>query len=177
MSKSLDRAAGKFYMNNGKFGDDLLLENQIENRRNQEMAEEARRLYLEASKKKQDEINQKLQTLEILPMSNKLIISMYPENPYRKVVEGMIIVDYDGTFMNPDTGEKDKMKQLVACGQVIEVGPEVKYVKPGDDVYFDPRTCYPVPFMSLGYLLTSEPAIHCVLNEGLKVRFKMNSNE
>lgn len=171
--KTLDQAAGKFYMSGGKFDDELLLENQIEAKKQKELMEEANKLYLEASQRKQEEINRKLETLELLPMSNKLILSMYPENPYRKVIEGRIIVDYDGSFINPDTGEKDKMKQLVACAQVIEVGPEVKYVKPGDDVYFDPRTCYPVPFMSLGYLLTSEPQIHCVLNEGLKARFKM----
>jgi hypothetical protein len=172
--KTLSSASGKFYMNNGKFGDDLLLENQIARKKEQDLVEEANKLYLEASQKKQEEINRKLETLEILPMTNKVILSMYPENPYRKVLEGIIIVDYDGSFMNPDTGEKDKLKQLVACAKVIEVGPEVKYVKPGDDVYFDPRTCYPVPFMSLGYLLTSEPAIHCVLNEGLKTRFNMS---
>lgn len=172
--KTLDQAAGKFYMNNGKFEDDLLIENQIIKKKEKELIEEAQKLYLEASQKKQEEINAKLQTLEMLPMGNKIIISMYPENPYRKVIEGKIIVDYDGSFINPDTGTQDKMKQLVACGKVIEVGPEVKYVKPGDDVYFDPRTCYPVPFMSLGYLLTHETAIHCVLNEGLKTRFNMS---
>ena len=170
MSKSLDRAAGKFYMN-GKSEEDFLLDNLIEKQKSQQEIDEARKLYLEASQKKQEEINSKLATLEFIPMTNKIVISKYPENPYRKILEGNIIVDYNGAFVNPDSGESDKMKELVACGQVIEVGPEVKYIRAGDDVYFDPRTCYPVPFMSLGYLLTSEPQIHCVLNEGLKNRF------
>jgi len=169
---TLDRSAGKFYMNNGKFNEDLLLENQIEKTKQKKFEEEASKLYLDSATKKQEEINKRLQTLEILPLGNKVMLSMYPENPYRQIVEGKIIIDYNGSFLNPDSGEQDKMKQLVACGQVIEVGPETKWIKPGDDVYFDPRTCYPVPFMSLGYLLTHEGAIHCVLNENLKERFK-----
>ena len=137
-------------------------------------AEEARKLFLELEKQKQEELNQKLQTLEILPMLNKVILLPYPVNPYRKSLEGNIIVDYVGSFKNPDSGEMDTLKQLVGCAKIIEVGPEVKYLKPGDDVYYDTRTTYPVPFMSQGYQLTSEPQILCVLNESLKERFKMN---
>jgi hypothetical protein len=110
----------------------------------------------------------------MLPMFNKVILLPYPNNPYKKSIEGSIIVEYNGDFMNPDSGEKDKLQELVGCAKVIEVGPEVKYVKAGDDIYYDPRTCYPVPFMSLGYKLTTEPQILCVLNENLKERFKMN---
>lgn len=54
-----------------------------------------------------------------------------------------IIVEYNGLFNNPDSGELDTLQELVACAKVIEIGPECKYVKPGDDVYYDPRTCYP----------------------------------
>lgn len=107
-------------------------------------------------------------------MNNKIIILPYPENPYKKVIEGNIIVEYDGSFMNPDSGQKDKMQTLVGCAKVIEVGPECKYLKPEDDVYYDTRTTYPVPFMSLGYQLTTEPQILCVLNSNLKERFNMN---
>lgn len=176
MSKSLDRAAGKFYMNGGFKEEDLLLENLIDKKKEEEDVKKANELFLDAAAKKQEEINKKLETLEFVPMSNKVIISKYPKNPYRKIMEGNFIVDYDGSFQNPDSGESDKLPELVACGQIIEVGPDVKYLKAGDDVYFDPRTCYPVPFMSLGYLLTSEPQIHCVLNEGLKNRFEEIKN-
>jgi len=149
------------------------IEVQFEKAKLQKELEEANAIFMEAQKAKQEEINKKLQTLELLPMYNKVIILKYPENPYKKVVEGNIIVDYSGLFKNPDSGELDNLKELVACAKVIEVGPDVTYLKAGDDVYYDTRTCYPVPFMSLGYLLTSEPQILCVLNEGLKERFKM----
>ena len=147
---------------------------ELEKQKDEQAAKEARELYLQLQKEKQEELNAKLQTLELLPMMNKIILLPYPTNPYKKVVEGSIIVEFNGDFMNPDSGEKDKMQELVACAKVIEVGPECKYLKPGDDIYYDPRTCYPVPFMSLGYKLTSEHQILCVLNENLKERFKMN---
>ena len=136
-------------------------------------AEEIKKALFEAEQNKQAEINKKLETLEMLPMMNKIILQPYPVNPYRKVVEGSLIVDYTGTFKNPDSGEDDKLQELVGCAKVIEVGPECKYLKPGDDVYYDTRTVYPVPFMSMGYRLTSEPQILCVLNEKLKERFNM----
>ena len=141
--------------------------------REEKAAEEIRKALFEAEQNKQAEINKKLETLEMLPMMNKIILQPYPVNPYRKVVEGSLIVDYTGAFKNPDSGEEDKLQELVGCAKIIEVGPECKYLKPGDDVYYDTRTVYPVPFMSMGYRLTSEPQILCVLNEKLKERFNM----
>ena len=133
--------------------------------------EELNNILLEAEKQKQKEIDEKADKLEMIRMQNRVILMAYPENPYRKIVDGNIIVDYHGDFLNPDSGEKDKLKVLVGCAKVIEVGPECKYVKPGDDVYYDTRTVYPLPFMSLGYVITSESQLLCVLNEGLKDRF------
>ena len=147
---------------------------ELEIQKDEQAAKEARDLFLQLQREKQNELNEKLQTLEMLPMFNKVVLLPYPTNPYKKVVEGSIIVEYNGDFMNPDSGEKDKLQELVGCAKVIEVGPECKYLKPGDDIYYDPRTCYPVHFMSLGYKLTSESQILCVLNESLKERFKMN---
>ena len=157
-----------------KSTDDLLLENQIRKRNEEKEAEEASKILLEAAKQKQEEINSKLETLEILPMGSRVILSAYPENPYKKVIEGNIIVDWDGRFLNPDTGEMDKLNTFVGCAKVIEAGPECKYLRSGDDVYYDTRTVHPVPFMSMGYVSTHEQGIICVLNEGLKERFKMN---
>lgn len=173
--KTLGAAAGKFYMSpKGLDNDDLLLDNQIRKQKEEQEAKELADMLLEASKNKQEEINAKLEKLEMLPMGNKIILQAYPQNPYRKIMQGNIIVEYDGSFLNPDSGEKDKQVELVGCAKVIEVGPECKYLKPGDDIYYDTRTTYPVPFMSMGYKLTTEPQVLCVLNEGLKNRFNMN---
>ena len=171
-----ETANGKFFM--GDRVDDLVItpENPfteaLKKKQLEEAEQEARKLYLDLEKQKQDEINKKLETLELIPIGNKIILLPYPKNPYRKVVSGQIIVDFDGSFLNPDSGESDKLKELVGCAKVIEVGPEVKWTKEGDDVYYDTRTVYPMPFMSLGYVETSEPSLLAIMNEGLKERLK-----
>ena len=154
----------------------LLLENQIAKKKQEEDMLEAQRLLLEAEKTKQEEIDKKLATLEILPMGNRIILEKYPKNPYRKIMQGNFVVDYTGSFINPDSGEQDTMKELVGCAKVIEVGPECKFIQAGDDVYYDTRTVYPLPFMSLGYVVTHEQGILSVLNEGLKKRFEEIKN-
>ena len=170
---------GTFYLGNRENANaDLFLpENQIlreaQKLREQKELEEANRMYLELQERKQAELDAKLETLELVPMGAKVILLPYPQNPYKKVLKGKILVEYNGLFNNPDSGEKDTLKELVGCAQVKEVGPECKYVKPGDDIYYDTRTCYPLPFMSLGYLMTTEPQILAIVNEGLKARFKM----
>ena len=174
MSKTLADASGKFYMGKNLLIPTNPLLQEIENEKDRKAAEEGNKLLIELEKKKQEEINQKLEKLEMLPMGNKIIILPYPENPYKKIMQGNIIVDFKGDFLNPDSGEKDQLKSLVGCAKVIEVGPDCKYLKVDDDVYYDTRTTYPVPFMSLGYQLTTEPQILCILNEGLKDRFNMN---
>ena len=181
MSKK-EELTGKFFM-----GKDLKPEqrfniikpeepfkNEIDKLKKEKEEQEMAKLLLELEKSKQEEINQKLSKLEMIPMFNKIVILPYPRNPYRKIVEGSILVDYSGDFLNPDSGEQDKLKELVGCAKVIEVGPECKYLNVGDDVYYDTRTVYPVPFMSLGYVLCSETQILCNMNESLKERYNKN---
>ena len=110
---------------------------------------------------------------EIMPLYNNVILRPYSENPYVSMQskDGLLLTD--DQFDSQDSGETEKRDLLIGCAQVIEIGPECKYLKPGDDVYYLPNTAFPVPFMSLGYKLTTEPQILCVLNESLKERFKM----
>lgn len=172
MSKTLGEAGGKYFMNKNLIVPGSPLEKEFEQLRNEKEIEEASKMLLELEKAKQEEINSKLETLELIPLENKVIISPYPRNPYRKVMEGSIIVDYDGSFKNPDSGEMDKLQEGIKCGKVIEVGPKCTFLRPGDDVYYDGRTVYPMPFMSLGYVLTQENAILAALNTDLKDRIK-----
>jgi hypothetical protein len=175
--KSLSEQAGVFHMSkNLDFNDELDINYQIQKSKQEKDMQKANELLLEAEKKKQEEINKKLERLEMIPLGKKIIIQPYPVNPYRKILEGNIYVDYQGEFKNPDSGEWDKQKSFVACAKVIEVGPECEYLLPDDDIYYDTRTTYPMPFMSLGHLLTTEPQVLSVINEGLTERFK-NKNE
>lgn len=136
-------------------------------------AEEATKKLLELSKQKQEELEKKLEKLEIMPLGANIILLPYPENPYRKVMNGSIIVEYDGSFKNSDTGEWDKQQIGIGCAKVIEVGPNVKQVKTGDDIFVDFRVLVTIPFFGAGYRLASEPQVICVINENLKERFNM----
>ena len=180
MTKTLGEAAGKYFMgknltqrDSGLIVPENSLQKEIDKSKLEKDKDEARKLFIEAEKAKQEEIIRRAETLEQLPMGNKIIILPYPRNPYRKIMEGNLFIDYDGSFKNPDSGEQDKLKELVGCAQVIEVGPDCKYLKPGDDVYYDTRTTYPLPFMSMGFQVTSEPQIITFLNEGLKKRLNL----
>jgi len=170
---------GKYFMGaRSNANSDLLLpENQIlrmaEKQREEKDAEEAARLFVLAQEEKQRELDEKVARLELIPLGPKVILLPYAANPYRKIMEGKIIVEFTGAFNNPDSGEKDTLDVFVGCAKVIEVGPEVKYVKVGDDVFYDNRTVYPIPFMQQGYKLTVEPSLLAVINEGLKARFNM----
>lgn len=172
---TMNESAGKFYVNRG--GKLLLPEDnvakELDKLKVQSEIEEASKKLLELDRLKQEEINKKIETIELIPMGARVIILPYPKNPYRKIMQGSIIVDYNGEFMNPDSGEQDKLRTGIGCAKVIEVGPDCKYVKPGDDIFYDTRTTQPVPMLSMGYEITAEQQILCMLSEGLKERLKM----
>ena len=129
----------------------------------------------EIEKAKQDEIDAKIEKLELIPMRANVLILPYPSNPYRKILdkETGIYFAENKYYKNPDTGEMDEQKLGIGCAKVVEVGPECKYVTIGDDIYYDTRTVVPIPFYGNPYKLLTEPQILCVLNENLKERFNM----
>jgi hypothetical protein len=174
MGKTLGEANGQFLMGKNIITPTDPLQDQIRRYREEKDAAELAEKFSTIDKEKQKEIEEKLSKLECLPLGNKIIMLPYPVNPYRRVLTAKgIVTDTGGAFLNPDTGEWDKEKELVACAKIIEVGPDCKYLEIGDDVFYDTRTIYPFPLFNLGYMLTSEPQILGVLNEGLKNRFKM----
>lgn len=139
-----------------------------EKKRRADEKEAAQKLLIEAKKAKQKELEDKAEVIEFLPQGNKIIILPYPENPYKKLMEGEIIVDGGEFFQNPDTGEWDKSAPGIMCGKIIEVGPQCKEAMVGDDIFYESRTVITVPFMGAGYVLTSEGNIHVFINEHLK---------
>lgn len=125
------------------------------------------------AKEKQKELEAKLPNLELFPVGINLIILPYPHNPYKKILsDGGIIIDgYEGQFLNPDSGENDHLNLGIGCAKVIEVGAQCKFVKNGDDVFYDTRVVKPIPFLDLGYVLTNEQNLVAIINEGLTERF------
>lgn len=121
-----------------------------------------------------DKMSKVLDGLEIKPTSNNLLVKPYKKNPYEKaeVRKSGIILDSDAaTFTNPDSGEEEEEQVGIIVGRVIEVGPECKWVKPGDDVYYMFNSIIPIPFFRQGFQCVAEPRTLMFLNTGLTERF------
>ena len=93
------------------------------------------------------------------------IIKPFEKNPYREIktsASGLILPGdlFADTYKSDDTGEMERAEQFIACGTVISAGPECKYVKPGEDIYYR-NSVVPVPFNNMGYYAISEQNIIC----------------
>lgn len=118
-----------------------------------------------------------IENLEIKPMFNRLLIEPFEKNPFQRMkVENGIIVDAGGFVpfqdLNPNTGKYEDMPEFIVTGAVQEVGPDVKYIKEGDVVFYRKDTAVPVPFFKFGYVSVAENQVIAVVNEELEKRFK-----
>lgn len=124
----------------------------------------------------QDKIGYDINKAAIKPMFSRVLIKPFKVNPFQKMkVEGGIIVDAGGYNPNVDydpiKGKYQEMDQFIQTGCVIEIGPEVKYLKEGDVVYFRKDTILPVPFLNSGLYTINENQVIAAVNEGLEERF------
>ena len=122
-------------------------------------------------------ISEKVNTIEIKPLFNRILVKPFACNPFQKLtIENGIITDIGG--MNPniefnrDTGEYQERDQNIIVATVVEVGPECKYVEVGDTVFYLKGLPTPVPFFKQGFWTIKEENLIAVVNEGLSERFK-----
>lgn len=123
---------------------------------------------------KANEVKEKMNSLEIMPAGQYVLVKPYATNPYEKIEvtnSGLVIPTYDGKFKNPDTGEEDVEDNFSRQGTVIAVGPLVKWIKEGDDVFYRKMQAVPVPFFRQGFEVIPESGIQCVVNEGITERW------
>lgn len=123
-----------------------------------------------------DKINYDIEKAEIKPMFNRVLVQQFKVNPFQKMeIKGGIIVDTGGynphTQFNQQSGKYEEQDQFIVTGCVIEVGPETKYLKEGDVIYFRKDTAVPVPFFKQSFVSLGESQIIAVVNEGLQDRF------
>nr|DAH97480.1 MAG TPA: mHsp60, mHsp10, Mitochondrial, Chaperonin, Complex, Symmetric [Caudoviricetes sp.] len=123
-----------------------------------------------------DKINYDIEKAEIKPMFNRVLVQQFKVNPFQKMeIKGGIIVDTGGynphTQFNQQSGKYEEQDQFIVTGCVVEVGPETKYLKEGDVIYFRKDTAVPVPFFKQGFVSLGESQIIAVVNEGLQDRF------
>lgn len=134
-----------------------------------EQSDFANKLRIEEERKRQELWKDKA----IMPFGHNIMVQPYPENPYLKKVNEVGIILDKSTFNNQDTGTKDDLDLGIPCAKVVEVGPDVKHVKRGDEIIYMAQRVLPVPFMNTGFLLLNEGAVMCVINteDNLKSRF------
>lgn len=124
----------------------------------------------------QDKVEYDISKAEIKPMFSRILVQPFKVNPFQKMkVENGLIIDTGGytphTQLNEQTGRYEEQKQFIVTGCVIEVGPEVKYLKEGDVIFYRIDTAVPVPFFKQGFVSLAESQIIAVVNEGLQDRF------
>ena len=124
----------------------------------------------------QDKIEYDISKAEIKPMFSRILVQPFKVNPFQKIkVENGLIIDTGGytphTQLNEQTGRYEEQKQFIVTGCVVEVGPEVKYLKEGDVIFYRVDTAVPVPFFKQGFISLAENQIIAVVNEGLQDRF------
>lgn len=127
-------------------------------------------------KESQDKIEYDISKAEIKPMFSRILVQPFKVNPFQKMkVENGLIIDTGGytphTQLNEQTGRYEEQKQFIVTGCVVEVGPEVKYLKEGDVIFYRVDTAVPVPFFKQGFVSLAESQIIAVVNEGLQDRF------
>lgn len=109
---------------------------------------------------------------EVMPMFSNLLIEFYDENPYEKRETETGLKLTTGTFDNPDTGVRDRKSYDSSVAKVIETGPEVRYIKPGDDIICRLDVLTPVCFKGNYYFTLDERNVKLVLGNNLSERFK-----
>ena len=158
-----------------------LFEKQNVRKFNSQVDEYAERLekHVEGLKEVADNLGN-ISKVEIKPMFNRILITPFKQNPFQRIkIENGIITDLGGLapqFKNMDNGRIEEMEQMIITGAVQEVGPEVKYIVPGDVIMYRKETAMPVPFFKQGLMCIAETQVIAVVNEGLETRFNEIKN-
>ena len=158
----------------GLNGEDLVVNDAI-SKHNSAIDDAAKRF--EKAVKEINNSAKSINGLELVPFGNRILIQKYDKNPYVKVIEssnGLIIGGADALLKpmhkSNETGEQEEEKEFISVGQVIETGPDCKYVKEGDDVFYITGNTLPIRFFENTFGCLGETQILLIVNEGLRAR-------
>jgi len=125
-------------------------------------------------------VNENMSNIEIMPIGNYVLCKQFDENPFQRIVRDSksgLILDMGGMapqYKNTDNGQIEEEEQFIKVGVIQEVGPECKWCKPDDTIFFTKNSAVPVPFYKQNLHLVCENRVLAVVNEGLTERFKNN---
>jgi len=118
-------------------------------------------------------VKENSKNLEIMPIGGYVLVKIYDHNPWEQIKTteaGIIIPVFNGKYKSRETGEEERENVIVKFATVLEVGPDVKQVKAGDDIAFRNGIQFPVPFLGQDLYVIGQNNIFVVINEGLKNR-------
>lgn len=124
-----------------------------------------------------EKVNSDVENIEIMPLGNYVLVKQFEENPFQRIVRDSksgLIIDTGGfapEYKNTDNGQIEEEEQFIKIGVVQEVGPECKYLKPDDAVFYPKPACIPVPFYKQGLIQVNETRVLAVVNSFLTERF------
>ena len=124
-----------------------------------------------------NKIAENVDKIEIMPIGNYVLVKQFDENPFQRIVrnDSGLITDLGGykpTYKNTDNGEWEEEESFILVGVIQEVGPECKFLQPGDTIMYSKPSAVPVPFYRQGLVLVNETRALVTINEGLTERFK-----
>ena len=162
----------------GKTADDIIEERNVRNFNNQvDRYVEKFEKHSTNLKEFADKVNENVETIEIMPIGNYVLVKQFEENPFQRIVRDSksgLIIDLGGAapeYKNTDNGQIEEEEQFIKVGVIQEVGPECKWCIPGDTIFYTKNSAVPVPFYKQGLQLVCENRVLAVVNEKLTERF------
>lgn len=114
---------------------------------------------------------------ELVPLGTNVLVRPYSTNPYAQMQfdENGVIVSNDipHKVKNEDSGELETAEEFIIVARVKEIGPDVKNIMVGDDIYYTKPSSTPIPFLKLGMYVVSEQRVLAIVNNNVKSRWKI----
>ena len=129
------------------------------------------------------QVAENVNNIEIMPIGNYVLVKQFSENPFQRIVRDKktgLILDMGGMapqYKNTDNGEIEEEENIIKVGVIQEVGPECKWLRPEDTIFYTKMSAVPVPFYKQGLQLVNETRALAVVNEGLSKRFEELKNK
>lgn len=124
-----------------------------------------------------EKVNENIDDIEIMPIGNYVLVKQFEDNPFQRIVRDNtsgLILDLGGAkpeYKNTDNGQIEEEESFIKVGVIQEVGPECKYLQPGDTIMYTKPSAVPVPFYKQGLILVNETRALVTINNGLTERF------
>ena len=117
-----------------------------------------------------------LPDMEIKAIGNNMLVRPFSENPFQRITvsKSGIITDLGGQapiYKSNETGEYEEEESMIHVGEIVDAGPDCKWVRDGDVIYFTKVSEVPVPFFKQGLVMVNETRVMAVINKGLTARF------